>query len=163
MENKSLLANEDGSIILIVLMVLMLVTLMGVSSINTSTIEMQIAANEKGYKKNFYVAEAAVMEGLQRMDLAPAEDLKLNQSTTLSWINTPNYEVDVNDATDVATHAGAASTGSSIYYASNQGFTTGTSLGMTGPSQLYTFEVHGVLDRGTGGRSHIEVGYKRRF
>jgi Tfp pilus assembly protein PilX len=163
MENKSLLANEDGSIILIVLMVLMLVTLMGVSSLTTSTIEMQIAANEKGYKENFYTAEAAVMEGLQRMDLAPAEDLKLNQSTTLSWMNTASYEVDVNDATDVATHAGAVSTGSGIYYANSQGFTTGTSLGMTGTSQLYTFEVHGVLDNGTRGRAHIEVGYKRRM
>ena len=163
MENKSLLTNEDGSIIIIVLVVLMLVTMMGISATTTSTIEMQIAANDKRYKGNFYTAEAAVMEGLPRMDLAPAEDLKLNQATTLSWINTKNYEVDVNDATDVASHAGAASTGSGIYYASNQGLTTGTSLGMTGTSQLYTFEVHGVLDHGTGGRSHIEVGYKRRF
>ena len=163
MENNSLLANEDGSIIIIVLVVLMLVTMMGISATTTSTIEMQIADNEKRYKGNFYTAEAAVMEGMQRIDMAPAEELKLNQPTTLSWINTANYAVDVNDPTDVAANARVASSGNGIYYATNQGFTTGTSLGMTGTSQLYTFAVHGVVDRGTRGRSHIELGYKRRF
>lgn len=163
MENTNLLANEDGSIILIVLIVLMLVTMMGLSSTTTSTIEIQVADNAKKYKENFYTAEAAVMEGLQRIDLAPVEEIKLNQATTLNWINTANYAVDATDATDVAAHAAAASTGSGIYYATSQGFTTGTSLGMTGTSQLYTFAVHGVVDNGTRGRSHIEVGYKRRF
>jgi Tfp pilus assembly protein PilX len=156
MKQQVLLNNEDGSIIVIVLIVLMLVTMMGVSSTTTSTIEIQIAGNEKNYKENFYTAEAAAMEAMQRMDIADSDALKLNQATTFSWMNPK-------DTAEGAATTAASSTGTGTYYATNQGFTTGTSLGMTGSSQLYTFEVHGIVDNGARGRSHIEVGYKRRF
>ena len=158
MKDQNLFHNEDGSIIVIVLIVLMLVTMMGVSSTTTSTIEIQIAGNEKNYKENFYLAEAAAMEAIQRMEMAPVESLQLNQPTTLAWMN-------IKDAQPGDTGFGStsASTGNGTYYATNQGFTTGTSLGMTGTSQLYTFEVFGIVDNGVRGRSQIEVGYKRRF
>lgn len=163
MKNKKLLKDEDGSVIVIVLIVLMLVTMMGVSSTTTSTIEIQIAGNEKTYKENFYTAEGATMEAMQNMDMADAEALKLNNApSTLGWMMAG--EVDLSDSSAVSTNTAASTTGDgSRYYAINRGFTTGTSLGMTGTSQLYTFEVHGFVDRGTGGKSHIEVGYKRRF
>ena len=163
MEHKSLIREEDGSIIVIVLIVLMLVTMMGISSTTTSTIEIQIAANEKRYKENFYTAEAATMEALQRMDAADPEQMKLNNApSTLSWIM-PD-EVDLTDSSAVAANTANSDTGDgSCYYAINRGVTTGTSLGMTGSSRLYTFEVHGFIVEGTGGSSHIEVGYKRRF
>ena len=163
MKNENLLQNEDGSIIIIVLIVLMLVTMMGVSSTTTSSIEIQIAGNEKTYKENFYTAEAATMEALQTMDEAVPDQLKLdNAPSTLLWMQ--SGEVDLNDSAAVGTNTNAPTSGDgSRFYAVNRGFTTGTSLGMTGSSQLYTFEVHGFVDRDTGGRAHIEVGYKRRF
>ena len=163
MESQNLLKDEDGSIIVIVLIILMLVTMMGISSTTTSTIEMQIAANEKRYKENFYNAEGATMEALQNMDLADADALKLNNApSTLAWMMAG--EVDLNDSAAVAASTAASAAGDgSRYYAINRGFTTGTSLGMTGSSQLYTFEVHGFVDKGASGFSHIEVGYKRRF
>lgn len=162
-ENANLLENEDGSIIVIVLIVLMLVTMMGVSSTTTSMIEIQIAGNERLYKQNFYTAEGATMEALQNMDLAPVDALKLdNAPSTLAWMQAGT--VDLDNDTAVATSTTASATGDgSRYYAVNRGFTTGTSLGMTGSSQLYTFEVHGFVDKGSRGRAHIEVGYKRRF
>jgi len=158
MKDQNLFHNEDGSIIVIVLIVLMLVTMMGVSSTTTSTIEIQIAGNEKNYKENFYLAEAAAMEAIQRMEMAPSESLQLNKPTTLAWMN-------IKDAQPGDTGFGStsSSTGNGTYFATNQGFTTGTSLGMTGTSQLYTFEVFGIVDNGARGRSEIEVGYKRRF
>ena len=162
MQNKHLLQNEDGSIIIIVLIVLMLVTMMGVSSTTTSSIEIQIAGNERTYKQNFYTAEAATMEALQTMDESSPDQLKLdNDPTTHTWMQDAEVDLD-SSAVDTDTVASTSGDGSR-YYAINRGFTTGTSLGMTGTSQLYTFEVHGFVDRGTGGRSHIEVGYKRRF
>jgi Tfp pilus assembly protein PilX len=163
MEHNSLLKNEDGSIIVIVLVVLMLVTMMGISSTTTSTIELQIAANDKRYKENFYNAEGATMEALQTMDAVDSEALKLNNApSTLAWLMPGT--VDLTDGTAVAANTAVSAAGDgSRYYAINRGFTTGTSLGMTGTSQLYTFEVHGFIDKGAGGFSHIEVGYKRRF
>lgn len=103
------------------------------------------------------------MEALQNMDIADSEALKLNTPTTLGWMM--NGDIDLDDSSAVATNTTAATNvgDGSRYYAINRGFTTGTSLGMVSTSQLYTFEVHGFVDKGTGGRAHIEVGYKRRF
>ena len=55
---KSTLGNEEGSIIVIGMIVLVLLTMFGLSSVTTSNIEMQIAANERMHKKAFYVAES---------------------------------------------------------------------------------------------------------
>ncbi len=44
----------------IALIIMILLTLMGMAAITTSTIEMQIAANENYHKQAFYSAEAAL-------------------------------------------------------------------------------------------------------
>jgi Tfp pilus assembly protein PilX len=164
MKDKHLLQNEDGSIILIVLIVLMLVTMMGVSSTTTSTIEVQIAGNEKLYKENFYSAEGAVMEAMQTMDEADTEALKLNTDDTFDWILANELDLDTATSTTINDDTAASTAGDgSRFYAVSKGFTTGTSLGMVGSSQLYTFEVHGFIDRDDRGRAEIEVGFKRRF
>lgn len=53
------LSNEDGSAIVIAVLVLLLVTILGISATNTTTIELQIAGNDKIDKTAFYAAEAA--------------------------------------------------------------------------------------------------------
>ncbi len=60
MEGKCLLKNEEGAILVISMLVLLLLTLMGKWAITTSTMEMGIAANDKFYKKTFYTAEAGL-------------------------------------------------------------------------------------------------------
>jgi PilX N-terminal len=50
--------GQDGSIILIVLIVLALVTIIGISVTNMSSTEMQISSNDKDYKITFYAAES---------------------------------------------------------------------------------------------------------
>ena len=49
--------NEKGSITVVALMILVVLTLIGISVSRTSTIDMQIARNQIPYKQNFYVAE----------------------------------------------------------------------------------------------------------
>jgi len=51
--------NEEGSAIVIAVMILMVVTIIGVSSTNTTTVELQIVRNDGIYKENLYLAEAA--------------------------------------------------------------------------------------------------------
>jgi len=53
------LKNENGSTLLLALMVLAVVTILGLFSINTSTTELAIARNERLYTIAFYAAEAA--------------------------------------------------------------------------------------------------------
>ena len=52
--------NEQGSITLIALMILVVLTLLGITITRTSTIDMQIAGNEIPFKQNFYVAEGGI-------------------------------------------------------------------------------------------------------
>jgi hypothetical protein len=56
----SILNNEDGSALLISLLILGLLTLLGIFATNTTNIEIQIAGNDKVHKLAFYAAEAAI-------------------------------------------------------------------------------------------------------
>ena len=68
MQIKSLLNNEDGSVIIMALIFLVLLTVLGMSATSTSTIEVQIAGNTARTRQNLYLAEAAAMEAIQQMD-----------------------------------------------------------------------------------------------
>ncbi|MBW1704375.1 MAG: pilus assembly PilX N-terminal domain-containing protein [Deltaproteobacteria bacterium] len=52
--------NEQGSVVVISLMILVVLTLLGIMATRTASIDIRIAANEISYKRNFYVAEAGV-------------------------------------------------------------------------------------------------------
>lgn len=52
--------NENGSVIVVALFILVVVTLLGITATNTSTLELQIAANDQFIKMAFYNADGAV-------------------------------------------------------------------------------------------------------
>ncbi|MBW1613845.1 MAG: hypothetical protein JRJ57_07715 [Deltaproteobacteria bacterium] len=52
--------SEQGSITVIALMLLVVLTLLGITISRTSTIDLQIAGNEIPFKQNFYVAEGGI-------------------------------------------------------------------------------------------------------
>lgn len=54
------LGNEDGSVIVFALFILVVVTVLGISSTNTSTLELQIASNDQFFKMAFYNADSAL-------------------------------------------------------------------------------------------------------
>ena len=51
--------NEDGSAILVAVLILMAVTVLGMAAINTSSIESKISGNERVHKLAFYNSEGA--------------------------------------------------------------------------------------------------------
>jgi hypothetical protein len=51
--------NEQGSVLVVSLILLVLLTTIGISASRTTSIELQIAGNEKAHKQAFYTAEAA--------------------------------------------------------------------------------------------------------
>ncbi|WP_300460935.1 pilus assembly PilX N-terminal domain-containing protein [Desulfobacula sp.] len=53
------LHNQEGSAIIYALIMLVLLTVLGTSSLNTTTVEQAIAQNHKSYQLAFYAAEAA--------------------------------------------------------------------------------------------------------
>lgn len=65
--NEMPLNNENGSIILIVVMVLALMTILGVSATTMSSDESIIVRNVGTYKQNLYMMEAVATEGIQKI------------------------------------------------------------------------------------------------
>ena len=52
--------NENGSVLLTTVIILLLLTLIGVSGINTASTDLQITRNYRIYKENLMLADAAV-------------------------------------------------------------------------------------------------------
>jgi hypothetical protein len=52
--------SEQGSITVIALMILVVLTILGITISRTATIDVQIAGNEIPFKQNFYVAEGGI-------------------------------------------------------------------------------------------------------
>lgn len=151
--------REKGSIIIIALILLMLVTLMGVSITQTASIEMRVAGNERDYKQNFYLAEAAAMEALQRLDNAGEDDLK-PATTTFGWLYDTSTDLE-DKPTMAASGVVSPLDPNTRYGAVARGITGGASLSMTSTSQLFSFDAYGYSE--DRGRAHIVAGYKRRF
>ena len=51
--------NEDGSVLVVALLILVLLTIIGISAMSTTNVELKISGNEKSYKMALYAAEAA--------------------------------------------------------------------------------------------------------
>ncbi len=63
MKEKSMLKNEDGSILIITLLILVLLTFLGFWGYNTTVTELQIAGSDKAIKTVFYAADAGIEVG----------------------------------------------------------------------------------------------------
>ena len=82
----SKLNNEEGSAIVIALIILVLLTMIGITASDNTVIELQIVRNEAIYRQNFYRAEAAVIEAAEILeDTANTADLFLQQQLTTGF------------------------------------------------------------------------------
>jgi type IV pilus assembly protein PilX len=102
MRSRALLSrNEDGIVLVLCLITLVVLTLIGVSTTTTSRLEVEISGNDKTAKEAFYAAELALTVGetvveslLNRADLeettTPGHYAKLNldEWKTLVWDST---------------------------------------------------------------------------
>ncbi len=68
MHAKQMISNEDGSVVFVAIVILILLTLMGISATNTSTIEVLIAGNENLHKEAFYFADGSTDVGLELLE-----------------------------------------------------------------------------------------------
>ena len=93
------IANDRGSALVIALLVLVLLTLMGISATTTSTIEVQMAGNEKFHDMAFYAAESGWQTSLNWLDRQyPAVTQNLgwdgvSETFVEANYNTPDYIV----------------------------------------------------------------------
>jgi len=62
--------REQGMVLVIVLLLLMLATIIGVSVLSSSVTEAKIVGNEKTYSQNFYIAESGIEYGIANSAIA---------------------------------------------------------------------------------------------
>jgi len=97
MQKKSPIKNENGSVIILAMIFLVLLTIIGMSAVDTSIIEVQISGNDVRYKTNFYRAESAAMECAQIIETETNPQFLHPQGTdSPTWI----YPKDVFDLSD---------------------------------------------------------------
>jgi len=64
----SIVNNKRGSALVIALLMLVVLTLIGISATTTTTFELQIAGNDKLFKRAFYAADGATEMGGELME-----------------------------------------------------------------------------------------------
>jgi len=161
------LSNENGSAIVIALMLLSLLTLMGIWSTRKSNIETLIAGNEVARKQTFFRTESGVIEGAFTIEEA---DTGMLAARSYDWITEASLAPDMTDPNnwDFDQVGGDDTAVPSTldadvgFCALDKGVTSGDSLLMTGASQVRTYAVYS-FHNSRDGQSLMEVGYKRRF
>ena len=83
MKEKSMLKNEDGSILVISILILLLLTFLGIWGHNTTVTELQIAGSDKTIKTVFYAADAGIEVGRAALG-------QLKRSNKGNWDNLLN-------------------------------------------------------------------------
>jgi hypothetical protein len=176
--------KQEGTVLVVALVLLVLLTIIGLSASTTTQIEIMIAGNERVYKQNFYRAEASAMQATQILENT---DLKANYAS-LAWllthadtkslrtdnglpVNALEYDENFWDDIDtnpsyVAYSLGQADFGTgpdanTAFFALNNGITAGSSLDM-GKSSVWDFEVYGrsTMRRGD---NVVALGYRKAY
>jgi len=95
----SLVNNQRGSALIVALLMLVVLTLLGISSTTTSTVELQISGNDKLYKSSFFAADGGTAVGSELIE-QNIEDRNWTDYSTRGNIGIINGDLYLNRDTD---------------------------------------------------------------
>ena len=160
-----ILKNEQGSAIIVAMLVLLLMTIIGVAATQNSIMELAIVRNDLLYKDQLLNAEGAAMEAAQLINNAVDTNLQdVSLTAGLGVTDIDLTALNLNDgqwgmsALDDNQTAGAAITGYRI-------------VDQTGPVMLidpvtHTYSIYGLHNRTSGmsqGQVLVDIGYRKKF
>ncbi|MBF0101938.1 MAG: hypothetical protein HQK77_13620 [Desulfobacterales bacterium] len=160
--------TENGSIILIVMIMLLLLSIIGIAVNDLSNVEIQLAGNDRIYKQNFFLSESATVIGeTQLEDLTPTERSDSN-FINYTWLHKYDYTQPIANRINM-THISYWNGGNSAnisptnpqgkFSVVDMGISPDTSQSMTNPESLHLFHIYG-LGQSTNGNVIIETLYK---
>jgi type IV pilus assembly protein PilX len=156
--------GEEGVVVVLALMMLVFLTLLGISATSTTRTEMRVALNENMFRQNLYAAECAAMAGAQALE--NETDISVLEDLSPGWLhsNLPDSDIRSNtnwDPSNGYSHQVLDET--TRYLAVYQGVADGTSLDIgTQSTSLHDFVIYGCSTKNHG-EALIEVGYRKRF
>ena len=141
--------NEAGSALIMAIMMLLLLTVIGISALNNTDLELSIAGNEKAHKMAFYFADGGRAAAQELIEVAIEERGWLSESGSSIAID----KVNVTDKNFFLSQIDAVANG--IYPdAANRDATVDFGTGTTG----LLFDVNTVLS--SGGAVQMIAGYE---
>ena len=160
--------NEKGSAIIIALMILLVLTIIGISSTNTTIVELQTVRNEGIYKQNLYLAEGSAQEAIQRLYNQAKSDPSELKNKTPVWLNgeavdmanVNNWDSDGANGDDNSLVASIDP--DTVFTIVDRGISSGGSLDISGTTSTHDFAVYGLSNHNNG-RVFIQIGYRYRF
>jgi len=161
MYDISKLKNEEGSVLIVALIVLVLLTLLSIFATRTTEVEIQIAGNDMRYKRNIYSAEAVAMEAAQ--NIKDTGDL---DTAILPWLHGMGGVVRANVLDDAYWDANSQQSiedANTRYMAVVEGIAGQTSLDMT-KSRIHVYSIYGRRYNTANtneGRSIVNIGFKK--
>jgi len=163
-----ILKNQNGAVmILLSMMILMLLTIISFSASKTANTEVQIAGNEYLYHNNFYCAEGAVIETIDKMEALPSVDMDVidwlmhetdevaNDNNLYGYWNDEDREDDDANPEDAAVCAEHTE-----FMTVHHGVLAGSSLDMSKPSK-HAYSIYGYSRN--RGSVMIKAGYAKAF
>jgi hypothetical protein len=160
--------NDQGAtMIILTLMLLALLTIISIAASKTANVEIRIAGNEYLYQNNFYCAEGAAIETVDRMEALESVyddeiDWLMNESDKVAsdtdlfgyWTDEDREDGDANPA------SASVCADFTQLMAVHHGVLSGSSLDMSKPTK-HIYSIYGQSrDRGT---VMIKVGYAKAF
>ncbi len=171
MKDNTRIRNEDGSVIVLSMVLLVLLTMLGISATRTSTIEVQIASNEIHAVQNLYHAEAGEHFALETSDTWMT-DTFLTTADTLAYVDSsvePSLEVDIDaDGTKDAKIEIRCIQDTNLNIANTNNLPFDKHIHPPPPGSGYSlrnYEVrrYGVTATSTRGNSKVQMGVYRIF
>ncbi len=151
--------DKGGSVLVLGMLMLVLLSLLGIAVVTTSTIEIQVAANERFYKENLYEAEAGAIEAAQSLENS---DLKNIPPAWLQGIGGINEANDMFRETFWSnTAVPSAGLATARLSAAFQGYAPGSSLDVSS-SRVHLYSVYGRSNRNNG-NAIVRVHYRKPF
>ena len=169
MEKTTLiLKNEQGSAIVVAMLVLVLLTIIGAAATQNSITELAIVRNDLLYKDQLLNAEGAAMEAAQLINNTPDTNLQdVSLTPGLSVTDIVLTALDLND-----TEWEMSALDPDIPDGSPDGTITGYRMVdqtgwvmLTGPI-THTYSIYGLHNRTSGisqGQVLVELGYRKKF
>ena len=161
MKERLLFFGEEGSVLIIALLVLAFFTLLGVSTFSISNMEIRIIGNENTQKQNLYCAEAAAMRCAQHMQ---DNDLRTSPLGYLNGINSATQtQSDITTSLNSYTLSDDLTElpADTVFASVSRGIASGSSLDMT-KTRVHDYAVYGWCDN-SNNLVIVEVGYRKAF
>lgn len=161
-----LAGGEQGFILMTTLLLMMMLVVLGIAATSSTITELQIAANDRDYKRNFFRADSAALEAAQLLENLADKDELRSADTSLTWLTAKTDFTDHNNWQNPTTRPAALNgAATSVRLAASgpvvAGGEGGSSLDDTKP-KVYEYRLFGQAEARTG-RVIVEMGYKKRF